>query len=68
MNNHGILESLSVTEAANLICYLCHDCENCPIKEHKTWSMRACRGILEAWLQEPKDEDFWAYLLERSEK
>ncbi|MCI9598562.1 MAG: hypothetical protein HFE75_15035 [Firmicutes bacterium] len=69
MNNHGTLESLSVTEAAKLICYLCRDCENCPVKARKTtWSIRVCRDTLEDWLQEPKNEDFWAYLLEGSEK
>lgn len=67
MKNYETLKGLSTPELAKLICYLCHDCENCPINEHKTWSMKACRDILEAWLKKSKDEDFWAYLLEREE-
>lgn len=64
--NHQILRSLSVMEAARLICYLCYDCEHCPTKEREDhgWSMSECWGALADWLQEPKDEDFWEHITE----
>ncbi len=66
VTNQGILRSLDPREAARTICHLCHDCGNCPANEGTiVYDMEACRGKLAGWLQAPKDERFWKYLLER---
>lgn len=68
MSNHEILRSLSTMEAAKMICYLCYDCDHCPIEERKDlWSMETCWDALAVWLGEAKDETFWEWILERSE-
>ncbi|MCI9597889.1 MAG: hypothetical protein HFE75_11470 [Firmicutes bacterium] len=66
VTNHRILQGLSIMEAARLICYLCYDCERCPVND-PDWSIKRCWGRLAVWLREAKDEEFWEYLLEGKE-
>lgn len=49
-------------EAANLICFLAHDCQNCPVQERDFSSMEMCKRNLCEWLTGQTDEDFWRYL------
>ena len=47
-------------QLANMMCYLAHDCETCPVD--KVPSQSECKRNLYEWLIGQEDKEFWRYL------
>lgn len=57
------LEKILLSEPqrmVNMMCYLAHDCETCPVE--RTEIQTECKSKLYKWLMDQEDKEFWRYL------